>query len=57
MENNYQYLKCRSVSDYKGGAGGDRIDRNLKDQSKIRNYKNLESEWQYRLKRGYRKIH
>ena len=27
MENNYQYFKCRSISDYKGGATGDSVDR------------------------------
>jgi len=27
MENNYMYFKCRSVADYKGGAAGDKVDR------------------------------
>ena len=30
-ENNYQYMKCRSVVDNKGGAAGDRIDRDHKN--------------------------
>jgi len=43
MENNYQYFKCRSKSDYKGGAAGDIEDRNHKDPKRVKNYKNFES--------------
>ena len=45
MDNNYQYMKCRSVVNYKGAANGDIIDRNHADQSKIKNFKNYEKQW------------
>ena len=31
MDNNYQYMKCRSLVNYKGGANGDKIDRDHSD--------------------------
>ena len=42
MENNYQYMSCRGAQDYKGGASGDAADRNFKDQSRVKYYKNYE---------------
>lgn len=45
MDNNYQYMKCRSVVNYKGAANGDSIDRNHAEQSKIKNFKNYEKHW------------
>ena len=57
MENNYQYLTCRALSDSKGGAAGDQIDRNHKEQQMIRNYKNNEKNQQNLLRNSYRKIH
>ena len=50
MENNYQYFKCRSLADYKGGAAGDKIDRNHKQQCKVKYYKNFEMQIQNRFK-------
>ena len=57
MDNNYQYMKCRSIHNYKGGANGDKIDRDHSDQTRIKNFKNYEKQWQNKLKKGYRKIH
>jgi hypothetical protein len=57
MENNYQYFSCRALSDCKGGAAGDKIDRNHKGQQNIRNYKNNEKFQQNILRNSYRKIH
>lgn len=31
IDNNYQYMKCRSIINYKGAANGDTIDRNHAD--------------------------
>ena len=42
MENNYQYFKCRSVSDYKGGATGDGADRDHLHPKRVKNYRNFE---------------
>lgn len=44
MEANYNFLKCRSLVDQKGGANGDRIDRNHKDVDATKYYKNCEEE-------------
>ena len=44
MENNYQYMKARSVSEYNGGAAPN-LDQCHKDQSKIKNYTNHEKYW------------
>jgi hypothetical protein len=57
VEQDYQYFKCRSVSDYKGGAAGDKIDRNHKKSSNVKYYKNFENQLSMQLKRGYRKVH
>jgi hypothetical protein len=38
-------MKCRSVVDNKGGAAGDRIDRDHKNQKQIKNYKNFENQF------------
>jgi len=38
MENNYMYFKCRSVADYKGGAAGDRVDRDHRNPGRVKNY-------------------
>lgn len=56
MENNYQYMSCRSAMDYKGGACGDSADRNHK-QGRVKYYKNFEKNWQNLYKKGYRKIY
>lgn len=46
MDNNFQYMKCRSMSHNKGGANGDRIDRDHKNQTnQIKNYRNFEKQW------------
>lgn len=57
VEHDYQYFKCRSFSDYKGGAVGDKIDRNHKKFSNVKYYKNFESQLQTQIKKGYRKMH
>jgi hypothetical protein len=36
-------MKCRSVVDNKGGAVGDRIDRDHKNPKMIKYYKNFEN--------------
>ena len=46
------------MSDYKGGAVGDKIDRNHnKKSSNVKYYKNFESQLQTKIKKGYRKMH
>ena len=57
MEKNYQYFKCRSVVENKGGASGDAADRDHKDPKRVKNYRNFERQWQNKLKKSYRKIH
>lgn len=42
MEKNYQYFKCRSVVENKGGASGDTADRDHKDPKRVKNYRNFE---------------
>ena len=36
------YFKCRSVADYKGGAAGDRVDRDHNNPGRVKNYQNYE---------------
>lgn len=57
MENNYMYFKCRSVADYKGGAAGDKVDRDHRNPGRVKNYQNYEKLVANNMKRGYRKIH
>jgi len=57
VEQDYQYFKCRSASDYKGGANGDKIDRDHRQTSHVKYYKNFEKQLQARIKKGYRRIH
>jgi len=57
VENNYQYLKCRSMANNKGGANGDQADRDHTDPMRVKNYKNYEKQIASKLKKGYRKIH
>jgi hypothetical protein len=47
-------MKCRSVVDNKGGAAGDRIDRDHKNPKQIKNYKNFENQWQNKIRKCYR---
>lgn len=42
MENNYQYLKARSMISNKGGANGDQADRDHANPQKLKNYRNYE---------------
>ena len=57
MENNYMYFKCRSAADYKGGAAGDRADRDHLHPARVKNYHNFERKVANHIKKGYRKIH
>ena len=57
VENNYQYLKCRSMINNKGGANGDIADRDHTNPLRVKNYRNYEKQIQSKLKKGYRKIH
>lgn len=50
MENNYQYMKCRSQSHNKGGASGDRADRDHKNPDRVKHYQNYEKQWATRLR-------
>lgn len=57
MDNNYQYMVCRNKQSNKGGASGDRVDRDHKYNSEmIKNYVNNEPDWQKKIKESYRKI-
>jgi hypothetical protein len=57
MDNNFNFFKCRSDLEQKGGANGDRVDRNHKDPEALKNYQNHESEMVEQLLESYSKIH
>ena len=50
-------MVCRNKQSNKGGASGDRVDRDHKYNSEmIKNYTNNEPDWQIKIKESYRKI-